>query len=90
MRHFDRADLLHALFACFLFFKEFFLARHIATVALGQHVLAQRFDCLTFNDVCPDGGLDRRVLHLAADDFTHLGHHRPAAELALAAVDDDG
>src|SRR5690606_40670740 len=38
------AHLLHALFAGFLLFEEFFLAGHIAAVALGDHILAQCLD----------------------------------------------
>ncbi len=44
MWHFNRTDLFHAFFTRFLFFKELLLARDITTVALGDHVLAQRLD----------------------------------------------
>ena len=82
--------MLHAFLACFLLFKEFALARNIAAIALGDHVLAQGFDCLTRDDVGTDGGLDRDVIHLTRNDLAHLAHHRAAAVLGLGAVHDDG
>ena len=65
MGHLDRADLFHALFACFLFFKQLLLARNVAAIALGDHVFAQSLDCLTRNHVGPDSRLDGNVELLA-------------------------
>lgn len=35
LRNFDRADLLHALFALFLFFEQLALTRDVAAVTLA-------------------------------------------------------
>src|SRR5215472_17163565 len=42
LRDFDAADALHALLAFLLFLEQFALARNIAAIALGEHVLAHR------------------------------------------------
>jgi len=38
----DLAPLAHPLFAFLLFFEKFAFAGHVAAVAFGEHVLAQR------------------------------------------------
>src|SRR5882757_7321467 len=50
LRYFHRADLLHALFPFLLFIQQLALARGIAAVALGDHVLAQRLDVFARDD----------------------------------------
>src|SRR5437016_500946 len=51
LRYFHRADLFHALLAGLLFLEEFALARDVAAVTLGEHVLAQRLDRGARDDV---------------------------------------
>src|SRR5579862_1469848 len=62
--NFHRAHLLHALLARLLFFEEFALAGDIATVAFGEHILAQGFD----GSACDHMRADRRLYC----DFEHL------------------
>src|SRR3954454_2956314 len=44
LRYLHRTHLLHALLAGLLLLEQLALARHVAAVALGEHVLAQRLD----------------------------------------------
>ena len=90
MRHLHRSDLFHAFLACFLFLKELAFARNIAAVALGEHVFAQGFDCLTRNHIGANSRLDGHVVHLAGNHLAHFAHHRPAPVGRLGAVHDDG
>src|ERR1019366_95102 len=57
LRNLDLSHLLHALLALFLLFEQLALARDVAAIALGQHVLAQRLDRGARDHVAPDGGL---------------------------------
>src|SRR5215207_4907306 len=50
LRNFDAADALHALLAFLLLLEQLALARDVAAVALGEHVLAQRLDRLARDD----------------------------------------
>ena len=72
LRHLDRADLLHSLLAFLLLLQELPLARDVAAVALGQHVLAQRLDRFPGDDAAADGGLDRDLEQLARDQLAQL------------------
>src|SRR6185503_1964449 len=67
LRDLDCADLFHAFLALFLLFEQLALARHVAAVALGEHVLAQRLDVFARDDMSADGGLDSDVEHLSWD-----------------------
>ncbi len=89
MGHLDRADLFHAFFARFLFFKQLLLARNIAAVTLGDDVFAQGFDCLTRDHVGANGRLDGNVELLARNNLTHFGHHGAATIDRLAPVNND-
>ena len=73
-----------------MFVQKLALARNISAVTLGDDVFSQSFDCLTGNDVRPDSRLYGDVVHLAGDDLSHFGHHRPTPVLRLRAVHDDG
>src|SRR6186997_588363 len=44
LRNLDTADALHALLAFLLLLQQLALARNVAAVAFGEHVLAQRLD----------------------------------------------
>src|SRR5512145_3325670 len=67
LRNVHRADALHALLALLLPFEELSLAGDVATVALGDDVLAQRLDGLSRDHAGADGSLDRHLEHLARD-----------------------
>src|SRR5512139_2291194 len=58
LRDLDLAELLHALLAFFLLLEQLALARDVAAVALGEHVLAQRLDGRAGDHVRADRGLD--------------------------------
>src|SRR5204862_7592556 len=59
LRHLDPADLLHPLLAFLLLLEQLALARDVAAVALGDHVLAHGLDRLARDDLRADRGLDR-------------------------------
>src|ERR1700688_2898712 len=69
LRDVHAADALHALLAFFLLFEELALARNVAAVALGQHVLADGADRLARDDTAADSGLQRDFKHLARDEL---------------------
>src|SRR5688572_29437210 len=68
LRNLHRPHLLHALIAFFLLVEQLALARNVAAVALGDHVLAQRFDVLARDDVPADRCLHRHIKHLSWDE----------------------
>src|SRR5438132_14411251 len=61
LRDLDPADALHALLAFLLLLQQLALARDVAAVALGQHVLALGLDRLPGHDAATDRRLDRLV-----------------------------
>src|SRR4051794_2883521 len=67
LRDLDAPDLLHPLLSLLLALEELALARDVAAVALGGHVLAEGLDGLAGDDVRADRGLDRDVVLLARD-----------------------
>src|SRR5690242_12054567 len=68
LRDLHRTDLLHAFLPFFLLLEELALARHVAAVALGEHVLAQRLDVLPRDDMSADRRLQGDVEHLARNE----------------------
>ena len=72
LRDLDSSDLLHSTLALFLFFEELSLARDVAAVAFGDHVLAHRLDGLTGDDLVPDRSLDRDFEELTRDKLFHF------------------
>ena len=64
-----RPDLLHALLALLLLLEELALAGDVATVALGEDVLAEGLDRLAGDDLGADGRLDGHLVHLLRDDL---------------------
>ena len=89
LRNLDRADLLHALLALLLFLEQLALARDVAAVALGQHVLAQRLDGRPRDDVRADRRLHRHLEHLPGDQLLHLVDQLAAPVIGVVAVHDD-
>src|SRR5947209_17129279 len=72
LRHFDAADLLHALLALLLALEQLALAGDVAAVAFGGHVLAIGLHGLAGDDVRADGRLDGDVVLLARDALAQL------------------
>ena len=67
LRHLHGADLLHTLFAGFLFLKQFAFTRYVAAVAFGRHILAHGLDGFARDDFRTDGCLDGDVELVAGD-----------------------
>src|SRR3954470_13914109 len=86
LRDLDAPDLLHPLLSLLLALEELALARDVAAVALGDHVLAEGLDGLTGDDVRADRGLDRDVVLLAGDLRAQLLGQRAADAVGLVAM----
>src|SRR5436190_19752486 len=69
LRDLDRPDPLHPLLAFLLLLEQLPLPGDIATVAIGQDVLAHGPDRFPGNDVASDRRLDRDLEHLARDQL---------------------
>src|SRR3954449_11724045 len=67
LRHLDPADLLHPLLPFLLLLEQLALARDVAAVALGDHVLAHGLDRFARDDLRADRRLDRDLELLARD-----------------------
>src|SRR5215472_17541436 len=65
LRDFDLGELTHPLLALFLLFEELSLAGHVAAIAFGEHVLAQRLDRFPRDDPPADRRLNRHLKELA-------------------------
>src|SRR5581483_11693813 len=63
LRNLDSTDLLHALLALLLLLEELSLPRDVASVALGEHVLALGLHGLARDHARADRRLDRDVEH---------------------------
>src|SRR3990167_4691806 len=72
LRNLDLAELLHALLAFLLLLEQFLLARGVAAVALGQHVLAHGLHRRARDDLRADRSLDGHVEHLPRNQVLHL------------------
>src|SRR5258706_4674320 len=82
-------DLLHPLLPFLLLLQELPLARDVATVALGEDVLAHGRDVLPGDDLAPDGGLDRHLEELPGDDLAQpLRQGAPLRRGAIAVHDE--
>src|SRR5256885_10323209 len=79
LRDVDLAELAHALLAFLLLLQELALARHVAAVALGGHVLAERAHGLARDHLAADRRLDRDLEHVRRDQFLPLLDHGAAA-----------
>src|SRR5213079_3235527 len=82
-------NLLHALLARLLLLEQLPLARHVAAVALRQHVLAQRLHVLARDDIASDRSLHRDVEHLPRDEAAHARDQIPATVSGILAMDDE-
>src|SRR5262245_5553455 len=72
LRDLHRAELLHPLLAFLLLLEQLALARHVATVAFREHVLAQRLHRRPRDHLAAYRRLDRDLEHLAGDQLLHL------------------
>src|SRR5690242_13352890 len=88
LRDLDRADLLHPFLSFFLLLEQLALARHVAAVALGRHVLAQGADRLAGDHLRPDGGLDYHLEQLPRNQLPQLLGDLLAPLVRLVPVDD--
>src|ERR687898_2441956 len=88
LRHFDAPDLLHPLLAFLLLLEELPLARHVAPVALGDHVLPHRLHRLAGDYLRPDRGLDSHLELLARDLLAEALSEYAAGRIGLVAVHD--
>ncbi len=90
LRHFYRADLLHALLAFLLLLEKFTLTRDIAAITFCGHILAHSLDGLAGYDFGTDSCLDGDIklltryqlleflTHAAAEShgIIHMGERR--------------
>src|SRR2546429_1370191 len=90
LRDLHGAHLLHPLLSFLLLFEQLALARDVAAVALGGHVLAQRPDRLARDHLGPDRRLDHDLEQLPRDQLLQLFGELLAPLVRLVAVDDDG
>src|SRR5512142_941168 len=89
LRDLHGAHLLHALLSFFLFFKQLALARDVAAVALGEHVLAQRPDRFPRDHLGADRSLDDHLEQLARDHLLQLLGDLAPPVVRLVLVNDD-
>ena len=68
--------------------EELALARDVAAVALGDHVLAAGLDRLAGDDAPADRGLDGHVEQLARDELAQLLGHAPPVLVSPVAMHD--
>ena len=89
-RDFYSADLAHAFFTLFLFFEEFFLAGDIAAIALGEHVLSDRFHRLAGNDLPADRRLNGDLKELSGNGVFQVFGEHSATLIGMILVHDRG
>ena len=88
--HLDRSQLAHLLLAFLLLLEELLLSRDIAAVALGKHVLAERFYRFAGDDLGADGGLNRDLKELAGDVVLKLFADTSCAGVGSVGMHDKG
>ena len=88
-RHLHRAEGAHFLFALLLLLQQLFLARDVAAVALGEHVLAHRLDRLAGDAAPADGGLHRHLKERARNVLLQLFAQLPRPRVRLILVGDE-
>src|SRR4029079_12570821 len=90
LRDLHVANLFHPLLTFLLTLQQLALARYVATVALGGHVLSQRFHRGARDDPRPDRRLDRDLELLLRDELLHLDAEVAALVVGPLPVDDQG
>src|SRR5688572_6650870 len=86
----DASHALHALLAFLLLLEQLSLARDVAAVTLGEHILAQRLHRLAGDDPAADRRLYRHLEHLPGNQLAHLRGERTPALVGHVAVHDHG
>src|SRR5712691_9238292 len=69
LRDVDLAELAHPLFAFLLLFEELAFTGHVAAIAFGGDILAQRLDRLARHHPSAERRLDRDLEQLARDQL---------------------
>mmetsp|Transcript_18479 Transcript_18479/g.31861 ORF Transcript_18479/g.31861 Transcript_18479/m.31861 type:complete len:240 (+) Transcript_18479:266-985(+) len=69
-----KADLLELLLALLLLLQQLLLARDVAPIALGQHILPNRREPLSDDDLGTDGRLDAQVKQLPRNVLLKSGN----------------
>src|SRR5207244_8582013 len=90
LRDLHRSDRLHPLLAFLLLLEKLALARDVAAVALGEHVLAHRLLRLARDHPAADGRLDGHLVHLLGDLLFQLFADDAASLVGALAVHDGG
>src|SRR4029079_12050860 len=72
LRDLHVAHLFHPLLTFLLTLQQLALARYVAPIALGGHVLSQRLHRRAGDDARADRGLDRHLELLLRDELLHL------------------
>src|ERR1035437_6002996 len=83
-----RSDLLHPLLSLLLLLEQLPLPRDVAAVALGEHILPQRFHRRPRDHLHADRGLDRHLEQLARNQFLQFVGDLAAPLVRLVLVDD--
>src|SRR2546422_242561 len=89
LRDLHGAHLLHPLLSFLLLFEQLALARDVAAVALGGHVLAQRPDRLARDHLGPDRCLDHDLEQLSRNQVLELLGDLAAPLVRLITMDDN-
>src|SRR3954451_387782 len=90
LRDLHVANLFHPLLTFLLTLQQLALARYVAAVTLGGHVLAQRLHGRAGDDPRPDRGLNRHLELLLRDELLHLDAEVAALVVGPLPVDDQG
>src|SRR5690606_40680906 len=69
LRHFHGSDLAHSLLPLLLFFQQLALPRNITAVTFCNHILPDRADGFTCDDLLSDRGLYGHLKHVARDQL---------------------
>ena len=85
-RYLNGSELAHFLFAFLLLFKQLFLSRDIAAVALCKNILAHGLDGLASDDLAADGGLNGYLEKLTGDIILELFAQLPRSGIGLVLV----
>src|SRR5689334_10739046 len=81
-------DLLHLLFALFLFVEKFALPADVTAIAFRGDVLSHFANVVAGDDLAADRGLDRDLEHLRRNDLGELFAELAAFAFGFLAVHD--
>src|SRR5438067_5246461 len=89
LRNVYLANAFHSFLAFLLLFQQLTFAADVATVALGEHILADGTHGRARDDLRSDRRLDRHLEHLPWNQLAHLLHQRLPAVVCRVTVDND-